>query len=212
MPGLSVEVRPMNADEATKVACLHAQGIPQGFLSRLGDGFRATLYRGIAAASRSGVWVAVTGDGEVVGFISGTAHVGDCYRSVLRRRGAALAARAAPSLLRPATWRYAYETLTYPRREVARPDRDRGDARPSAELLSIVVAPYGRGTGAAAGLVAALESALLSWQGPGSYRVVTMAADPRSNGFYEKVGFVHVREFRHHGIAMNLYHKELTRP
>ena len=58
--------------------------------------------------------------------------------------------------------------------------------------------------------MAELESALLGWQGTGPYRVVTMAADPRSNRFYRKVGFSFVREFEHHGVTMNLYHKELT--
>ncbi len=41
--------------------------------------------------------------------------------------------------------------------------------------------------------------------------MVTMAADPRSNAFYLKVGFRLIRGFEHHGVAMNLYVKTMDR-
>lgn len=203
----------MKQSEAPVIAELHREGIPQGFLSRIGPGFRAEMYRGIALAARSGVWVAVNSRGEIYGFICGTAHIGRCYRSVLLRRGLVMVVYALPALIRPTTWKHIIETMTYPRREITEAPEPEGAAResePTAELLSIVVGASGRGSGAAGQLVAALEDGLREWQHLGVYRVVTMAADPRSNAFYRKVGFRHVREFQHHGVAMNLYHKAPT--
>jgi GNAT superfamily N-acetyltransferase len=202
----------MESAEAPRVAALHRAGIPQGFLSRLNPGVRTELYRGIALAPRSGVWVAANPDDGIVGFIAGTAHLGLCYREVLMRRGCRMGLFVIPDLVRVATWRHLWETLLYPKREVtdARRRDDCNEAEPTAELLAIVVAPEARGSGAAKRLVDTLESALVSWRCRGPYRVVTMSADPQSNAFYVKVGFRRVRPFVHHGIAMNLYHKDLA--
>jgi len=169
------------------------------------------MYRGIAEAPRSGVWVAVDRNDSVIGFVSGTAHVSHCYKSVLRRQGAVMAMHALPAAVSVATWKHVFETLAYPKREISEAPPTGSSPEPSAELLSIVVGEQGRGTGAAGMLVSALEAGLKSWGHNGPYRVVTMAADPRSNRFYEKVGFRHVRGFQHHGIDMNLYHKDIGR-
>ena len=204
-----INIHPMQPSDAKAVAKIHSDGIPQGFLSKLGLGFRATMYNGIATAPTSGVWVAVNEFHEVIGFISGTLHVGRCYRSVLLRKSIPMGIHALPSLLAPKTWRHAFETLTYPNHKTERTDNP--DLEPSAELLSMAVTPKARGTGAAKRLCQVLEENLLDFGINGPYRVVTMAADPRSNAFYRKVGFQFIREFSHHGIAMNLYHKDLSR-
>lgn len=209
MPTPAIRIRRMLPEDASAVAALHAEGIPQGFLSRLGARFRGTMYRGIASAPRSGVWVAIADEDRVVGFISGSAHVGRCYRAVLLRRGACMALHALPTLVSPRTWKHVFETLAYPAREIDRAPSTESGAESTAELLSIVVAPSARGTGAASALISALEAGLTDWGHRGPYRVVTMAADPRSNAFYVKAGFRLVRRFTHHGIGMNLYHKHL---
>lgn len=167
------------------------------------------MYRGIAEAPNSGVWVAVDRNDSVTGFVSGTAHVGHCYKSVLLHHGAVMAMHALPTAVSAATWKHVFETLAYPKREISEAPPTGSRPEPSAELLSIVVSAQGRGTGAAGMLVSALETGLKSWGHNGAYRVVTVATDPRSNRFYEKVGFRRVRKFQHHGIDMNLYHKDI---
>jgi len=203
-----LEIRPMRPSEASTVAYLHREGIPQGFLSSLGEGFRSVMYEGIATATDSGVWVAVNDSGEVLGFISGTLHVGSCYKSVLSRRWFTMGLRVLPALVSPAAWRHVYETLTYPNKKSEQADSR--DPEPTAELLSLAVTPRARGTGAAIRLCNALEDGMKEWGLCTPYRVVTMAADPRSNAFYRKVGFRFIQEFLHHGIAMSLYHKDIS--
>ena len=212
MPPTSVRIGALRPADSLAVADLHRDCIPQGFLSRLGRQFRAAMYRGIASAPNSGVWVALDDHDRVVGFISGSANLSRCYKSVLLRRGVQMAVFALPAAGRWETWKHVAETLAYPRREITRAARSDGQAEPTAELLSIVVAPEARGTDAAGKLVEALENGLAHWGHCGPYRVVTMAADPRSNAFYIKVGFRHVRGFSHHGINMNLYHKVADEP
>jgi len=191
------------------VARLHRQAIPQGFLSRLGDTFLANLYLGIAAAPDAVVWVAVDQDDQVLGFVSGTTDTRRCYRQVLLRRGWLLGLLAIPSLVRPANIRHILETLRYPGSQ--EPNRSETDTPPSqaAELLSIAVDTVARGLGLGRKLVEVLEQSLRERHYRGAYRVVTSAADPRSNAFYLGVGFRHQREFQHHDHAMNEYTKDL---
>jgi ribosomal protein S18 acetylase RimI-like enzyme len=210
----------MSARHGARVAELHRQSLPAGFLSRLGDRFLARLYRAIGTAPRSGVWVAEDAAGRCLGFVSGSCDVGRCYRSVLLRAGAPLLWLAAPALLRPAALKHAAETLTYPLRGPERrdpetvPADDEADAPPDrvgairAELLSIAVDGEARGLGLGRRLVQALETAFLGWGHAGPYRVVTDAEDPRSNAFYVGVGFTFVHRFRHHGHPMALFVKE----
>jgi len=203
-----ITIRRFTREDAKDVARLHAEGIPQGFLSRLGSGVRSAMYRGIASAPESGVWVAANADNEVVGFISGTTSTRTCYRSAISRQGVAMAYHALPALVRLSTWRQIIETLSYPKRD-KRSSTESSPEHDFAELLSIVVGEGARGTGAALELSRTLECALQQWGYAGIYRVVTMAADQRSNAFYRKIGFEKAGEFTHHGVAMNLYHKRL---
>ncbi len=208
-PKAQITVRTMKLNEASEVAMLHHQGIPQGFLSKLGKGFMASMYEGITKSENSGVWVAVDETDRVMGFIAGTLHVGRCYKSVLLRRGLVMAYYALPSLFSTNALHQVIETIMYPKRET-----DTGPLQalePTAELLSLAVAPEARGTGAATLLCNELEGNLQKWGLNGPYRVVTMADDPRSNSFYRKVGFQFIHEFLHHGITMNLYHKDLLK-
>lgn len=208
-----IRIASMRPDQARVVARLHAEGITQGFLSSLPAGVRESLYRGIARAPRSGVWVAVDDGGRVLGFLAGTADISRCYRSALARRGLEMVWYLAPLLVRRSTWVRAFESVTYPLRGRSTGARGQEDSvdqgAVTGELLSIAVHPDARGSGAALRLVEAFEDALQGWGYRGAYRVVTMRSDPRSNRFYQKAGFARVRDFEHHGVAMAMYHKEL---
>ncbi len=203
----------MRRGDASRVAELHRHGISEGFLGRLGPVFCAQLYIAINDAPTSGVWVAESAAGEVVGFVSGSLNIGRCYAHALRRRGPQLAAAAFPALVQPRNWRNLWETVTYPARsrnrdgnQVAAPVQTR------SELLSIAVDASVRGEGAASRLVDELERCLAAWGLDGPYRVATSASDARANRFYIKMGFDLALQFTLHGRPMHMYVKTPSAP
>jgi ribosomal protein S18 acetylase RimI-like enzyme len=205
-------VRPFADRDAPMVAELHRLALPRGFLSTLGDRFLARLYRLLARADRTCVWVGADPDDRCVGFVAGSLDIGRAYRQVLSRGALPLAAAMLPGALRPAVLGRALQTLAYPLR---RGDRRRtGDgvdpAAIRAELLSIAVADRARGHGLGRRLVAALEASFREWGHRAAYRVVTDAEDPRSNAFYAALGFARAGEFHHHDHRMALYTKNLS--
>jgi ribosomal protein S18 acetylase RimI-like enzyme len=199
--------RAETGDHFSQVAQLHAEGITEGFLSTLGSGFLAQLYRGIAGARDSGVFISVEGD-EVLGFISYARDVKSCYQEVLRRRWPHLALAMVPNLFRASIYRKVFETLRYPgsggSHGPERPEQAPDGIRP--ELLSMAVSARSRGKGVGKILVAALDEEFQLQDLPG-YFVVTHAVDERSNGFYLGRGFQLVGEFESHGKPMNEYFK-----
>ncbi|HPF69250.1 MAG TPA: GNAT family N-acetyltransferase [Candidatus Krumholzibacteria bacterium] len=195
-------------DEYRTIAGLHAAGITEGFLSTLGEPFLAALYRGIAGGRDSGVIVARE-NGRVLGFISWARDVKGCYRSVLLRRGLALAWALLPNALRPAFYRKVFQTLRYPADHGGLADGGAAAApaiRP--ELLSMAVSSEARGKGVGKFLVAAVDDAMRGLGLPGYY-VVTHAVDPRSTGFYAACGFAPTRTFTSHGKPMQEFFKTL---
>jgi GNAT superfamily N-acetyltransferase len=231
------------------IARLHRTGITTGFLSTLGDGFLATLYRGIAADRDSVVFVAVSEDGVPVGFCAGTLDTGKMYRRVLLRRGWVLGIKVLPSLLIPSRVRRMVETVAYALRKKPQDtpvidstiqrfnslsnDGIKGSQPESltpvttpvisssiqrfnafsfpSELLSIALDSSHRGKGIGRQLVSALDDFFRS-RGVKGYKVVTLAEDPISNGFYRGCGLAEAGEFLHHGNRMAEYVKEFETP
>lgn len=191
------------ARDGRKVARLHREALPDGFLTRLGDPFLARLYRGIDRAPRAAVWVAED-DSGVLGFLAGTANTRGLYRGVLRRDTLPLALHLLPSMRHPATLRRIAETALYPFGRLGPTSELVG--LPDAELLALGVDARARGAGVGRALVGELEHAFGSWK-VRAYRVVTEAADARSNAFYRAMGFEPVGEFAHHGRTMAAHQK-----
>jgi len=209
-------IKPVEQRYEEDVAKLHCMALPRGFLSTLGTGFLGRLYLGIADADRSGVWVAVGDEGRCLGFISGSNDLHQCYRYVLRHGWFPLGIRLARSLVRWSAIVRVSQTLAYPFRKLGADGDEKNEVirlgrEVRAELLSIAVASEARGMGIGRVLVETLEQYLLDWGHSGLYRVVTDAEDPRSNAFYDSVGFTLHGRFRHHEHTMALYTKAVGR-
>lgn len=178
-----------SADEkdAPTIARLHARGIPTGFLSTLGPGVLAELYRGLVLDPTSLVLVDRGANGEVKGFIAGSRNTRAAYRSLLKSRGPALALSAlAATGARPRRMRKALETLRYS----SRTSRD----LPVAELLAMAVEKHFRSQGLGAGLV----SEFLSRLDEPAVRVVVAADNTGAIRFYRAQGFQLAEEIEVH--------------
>lgn len=180
-----------------QVASLHAQGIDQGFLPTLGEPFLALLYEAIDQGASS-VLLTHQEDGRVVGFVSGSHGLGPVYRSLLRRP-ARLAAALWPVLLSPAKLWRVIEILRHSARSATPGAVD----LPSAELISIVVAPAWRGREVAERLYRALE-AHFAGEGTGRFKIVVGETLGPAHRFYRRMGAVPAAEAVVHGGARSV--------
>jgi glycosyltransferase involved in cell wall biosynthesis/ribosomal protein S18 acetylase RimI-like enzyme len=194
-----VVIRPARAGDATAMARLHADGMPEAFLPTLGPRFLARLYRAIAADPEAVALVAESVDG-VVGFAAGVTSVGAFYRRFARGHGAAAALAAAPRLVRPAVARRLLETVRYPAQAVGG-----NGAMPDAELLSIAVEPAFRAGGTGRALADGVLAGLAG-RGVDDIKVVVGAANQGANRFYAKVGFREAGQLTvHQGTPSNVW-------
>ena len=166
-----------------QVAALHADNIAQGFLSTLGVGFLALLYRAIDEAPGSVLLVESRG-GRAVGFIAGTTSLPAVYRRMLRRPFA-LARVLLPVMFRPRTLRRIAEILRYGRKGGAPVG-----APADAELLSLAVAPAYRGR-AGGGVAEQLYARLVDHfqhAGQAEMRIVVGQSLASAQRFYRRMG------------------------
>lgn len=186
-------IRPGGEADAGAAARLHADRIADGFLSFLGPGFLARLYRRISRTPSSFLLVAEA-SGEVVGFIAGSTDVGGLYRSFLVRDGVSAALAAAPRLV--SGWRRVVETLRHGSAEGA------GTGR-GTELLAIAVDPAHEGRGIGMALVRAFLDRVTSSGSTAAY-VVVGADNTGAIGLYARAGFVVGGEFELHAGTRSL--------
>ncbi|MDR3591524.1 MAG: GNAT family N-acetyltransferase [Negativicutes bacterium] len=78
-------IRDMQLMDVKKVALIHTQSFPGFFLSFLGPGFLEVYYRGICRAEHSIRLVAEDDQGQIIGFVVGTASPQGFYQKLLRR-------------------------------------------------------------------------------------------------------------------------------
>ncbi|MBL8025215.1 MAG: GNAT family N-acetyltransferase [Fibrobacteres bacterium] len=201
----------MNKSDYRRVAELHIQGIPFGFLSSMGVSFLAALYRAVDMHADSVLFVARNDSGEVAGFLSGTISVKRFYKYALSRHCMNLALPVLFKLFSIATIKRIFETLLYPfKKHESEASAVSTEEAIDCELLSVALDASLHGRGIGKKLVADFELFLRNKDISGEYKVVTSAEDPKSNGFYKSAGFKLHHEFTHHGKKMNEYHKPIV--
>ena len=199
----------MEPSPFSAIARLHIEGIPFGFLSSLGERFLANLYAAIAKESESTVIFERNERGEVIGFVSGTLNISRCYTHVISRHPFSLGMPIIPKMLSVTNFKRAIETLRYAFQQQPN-NTHKTEQKPLPELLSIVVSDTARGKGVGRKLVCELETFMKAHSYAGPYKVVTSADDPRSNAFYQSMGFTLYSEFHHHGNRMHEYRKQVA--
>ncbi|MGH2806368.1 MAG: GNAT family N-acetyltransferase [Actinomycetota bacterium] len=195
-------IRRATPSDAAEIARLHRQGLPDAFLPTLGQRFLSKLYRALAD-DPGAVTVVAESEGRVVGFVSGVISARSSYKRFFYRHGISASLSVVPRLLRPATFRRAYETVRY--LGGGRGDRIGMDYLPEAELLSIAVSPTCRSRGLGGELAEAMIAGLTE-VGVSELKVVVSAANAGANRFYQRMGFVPATTFDlHEGTASNVW-------
>ena len=185
--------------DARAAAVLHAGQIDEGFLSSLGPGFLARLYRRVALSDDSFLLIAEI-SGKQVGFLAGALDVGALYKRFLVRDGVMAGLAAAPRLIR--TWPRAIETLRHG-------SGAKTEVR-TAELLAVAVDPGSRGLGTGSMLVKGFIDESCR-RGAKAADVVVGQENSAAIGVYSRAGFEPVSEFElHPGVRSLLMRRSLV--
>jgi ribosomal protein S18 acetylase RimI-like enzyme len=197
-----LELADLKLSDAAELAHLHQRCFEDYFLTELGTAF---LKRSYAEYSRHdldyGIVARSSADGELVGFVAGTADAQAHFRSFYRRNLPVLAAIVCWKLLTNRTVRSRIrERMTHVRaalramipgvkRPAATPISDQGPkTQCPLRLLTIAVAPEARGTGAAGQVMRAFEDKVRA----AGHRRVGLSVLPdnaRAIAFYKKCGW-----------------------
>ncbi|MBA7649145.1 hypothetical protein ES703_56939 [subsurface metagenome] len=191
-----MEFKDLQVIHAGQVAALHIQCISTGFISSMGIDFVTSLYDAIVK-SKSSLGVVAVRNEKVLGFAAFTTNLNKLYRSVVWRKGLKFALLLAGNVLSLRRIKKIFETLSYPA-------RIKKMNLPSAELLSIAVAPEERRKGLAGQLI---EKGLRLYRKTGVDKVkVLIGADNKAgNKLYLKTGFELVGQIINHGVLSNIY-------
>ena len=191
-----VEFKDLQVAHTGQVAALHIQCISTGFISSMGIDFVTSLYDAIVK-SKSSLGVVAVRNGKVIGFVAFTTNLNKLYKSIIRRKGLKFALLLAGNVLSLRRIKKIFETLSYPA-------RIKKMNLPSAELLSIAVAPEEQRKGLAGQLI---EKGLRLYRKTGVDKVkVLVGADNKAgNKLYLKTGFELIGQIVNHGVLSNIY-------
>ena len=186
----------VSVEKAADVAKLHIEGISTGLISSLGTDFVTALYEAIVQSKSSFGFVAQENE-RAVGFVAFNTNLNKLYKSVILKKGIRFAFLLAGKMFSLRRIKKVLETLFYP-------SRIKKMNLPSAELLSIVVAPESRGKGLGGQL---LQKGLAECAKTGIEKVkVLVGADNKpANKLYLKCGFELVGQIDSHGVVSDIY-------
>jgi ribosomal protein S18 acetylase RimI-like enzyme len=190
----------LNKSHSNQTAQLHISGIPTGFISSLGQEFVAALYEAIAEDKNSFGFVAIEDD-NVLGFVAFSNSLSRLYKYVALRKGFKFAFVLIRKMFSFKVLKKVWDNIFYP-------SKMKKMDLPDAELLSIVVAPEGRGKGIAKQLVdAGFEECRK--RGIDKVKVLVAADNEAANKLYKKCGFQFHSEINSHGVKSNIYVAEI---
>lgn len=195
-------IAPLKLAFCRDAAGLHISGIPTGFISSLGVPFVTALYEVIAEDKNSFGFVAVE-DGKALGFAAFSIHLSALYKQVALKKGLRFAFVLAGKMLSLRVIKKVCDNLLYP-------SKMKKMELPDAELLSIVVAPEGRGKGIANRLVTAGFDECRR-RGIEKVKVLVATDNEAANKLYQKCGFVKACQIDSHGVLSNIYVAALQR-
>ena len=178
-PTSAVVIRDATVSDAPAMARLMYDEVHWGRIRDFGVGFLTVLNKAFCT-SPNAVCVVALVDGRVVGFLSGTTHLGRFYRDFALRHGFSAAVAILPRLLSPRRLKTLLRALMY-----------RNDPRPGgpqAELMTIAVAPGFKGQRIGWRLTDAVMKQLRG-RGVDAVRAMMTAGNERSLGLFAKYGF-----------------------
>lgn len=172
-----VNVRHARAEDVPAIARLHREGLPDAFLSKLGERFLRRFYRALVEHDGA-VSVVAESAGRPIGFATGVVSTRAFARRFYVRHGVAAAVAAAPALLRGGVVRGIRESRRY---------AGSGAGLPEAEIISIAIASPWRRRGVAQRVAEATLSALAEL-GAKETRVLIADDNDASNRLFARVG------------------------
>jgi len=181
-----------------EVARLHCHGLPQGFLSTLGEKFLSAFYQ-LIAESELGVVILAIAEGRVVGFVSGATCPRSITQTLWKERG----------LMVALLWNVIFSPKKIGRliesRRYALRDHP-GLRECPAELLSLVVEESFRGKGVGRELFRRLR-AWMRDKGVDRFKIMVGSALVGAQSFYEKNGAIKQSQTEvHRGEQSFLYY------
>ncbi len=205
---MKFQIVSMQEADAQVAGRLCREGIPEAIFARLGDRFAGRFLRWVQCEESSEVWVAKNADGEIVAMTAATLDRPAVYRKIVKNHAIRISLSVLASLHRPGVLTWVFRAICERLRPPPVPARS--VARPAAELLVISITGAARGTGLAMLLVEHMETQFRSWGFSGSYLILTLSANARSNAFYRRIGAKFVTQFHSRGHLVNEYHKSLS--
>jgi glycosyltransferase involved in cell wall biosynthesis/ribosomal protein S18 acetylase RimI-like enzyme len=188
-------LRRARRSDSDRLAELHAEGLPDAFLTRLGTSVLERLYRAMVDDGGCVCLVAEV-DGALAGFVSGTISIGAFKRRFVLRHGIPVAIALARSLLKRGLLRGIFEDLRY---------RGEDPGRCDAEVMSVAIAPEFRNRGLARQLIAGVTGDL-GRLGATEARVLVAAENREANRLYPLVGFEPAGSITlHRGVESNIW-------
>jgi ribosomal protein S18 acetylase RimI-like enzyme len=192
-------IRQAYEEDIPGIVSVHMSSFSHFFLTCLGPKFLELLYGEILKQEGSVALVAVTPDDTVIGFTVGVCNQTKFYKHLAVRRWFAFAAASSrEALAHPMIILRLIQAFTYV-------GKSRAAACP-ALLMSLAVAPQGKGHGIGSALV---DAFICEMAKKGVDRVCLTTDRDNNDGtncFYQKLGFSRVREYQTpQGRWMNEY-------
>ncbi len=186
-------------EDALNVAKIHKNEIHKGFLSSLSPAFLKRFYLALIQSPASFCIVAKEHD-EVVGFVAGTTNLNAFYKYFLSHYLFQSFFTLLPKIF--SSPKKIIETLLYPKKE---------QALPKAELLTIAIAKEFQG-GGVGGLMLQPFILEMKKRNINIFKVVVGESLPNAIAFYEKNGFIFLKNITIHGNAPSrVYYYELKK-